>query len=314
MAKYRDRLPQLDGDMFLTDGGLETVLVFHKQIDLPHFAAFDLLRNEDGRKLLYDYYVDYAEIARANGLGFILESATWRASSDWGTKLGYTAEALTAANQESISMLSSLRARFETGDQPMVISGCLGPRGDGYDPGAIMSPDEAENYHAQQIQAFRESDADMVTAFTLTNIPEAIGMTRAAAKAGLPIALSFTVETDGCLPTGDTLRRAIEGVDAATDEAPAYYMINCAHPSHFDGAVACDEPWLDRIRGLRANASRRSHAELDESTELDEGNPRELGTEIRELRGSLRNLNVLGGCCGTDHRHVDAICSAWLAA
>jgi len=314
MTGYRNRLPQLDGGLFVTDGGIETTLIFHEGLDLPYFAAFDLLRDADGKEALRNYYRRYLEIARAKGTGFILESATWRASPDWGWKLGYSSAALAAANRESIELLSELRDEYEDNLAPIVLSGCVGPRGDGYDAGAVMSAEEAETYHGEQVQVFSKTDADMVAGITMTNVNEAVGLTRAAKTAALPVAISFTVETDGRLPTGDSLRAAIEAVDAETDGGPAYYMINCAHPSHFESVLAANEDWVRRIRGLRANASRLSHAELDEAEELDDGNPAELGRQYGDLRANLHNLNIIGGCCGTDHRHVGAICETLLAA
>ncbi|MEM7444187.1 MAG: homocysteine S-methyltransferase family protein [Pseudomonadota bacterium] len=314
MSKYRSKLPQLDGTVFLTDGGIETTLIFHEGFELPHFAAFDLLRDQEGRQALRRYYERYAEIARANEVGFVLESATWRASRDWGDKLGYSADDIAKVNQDAISLLSELRNTFETGRTQVVISGCIGPRGDGYDPGEIMTSAEAQVYHEHQIKAFADSEADMVTAITMTNINEAVGIARAASEAGMPSVISFTVETDGRLPTGDTLQYAISTVDRLVDNPPAYYMINCAHPSHFEGELAGDDHWLDRIRGVRANASSKSHAELDEAVELDIGNPQELGSQHQALRGRLKRLNVFGGCCGTDHRHIAAIADACLAA
>jgi homocysteine S-methyltransferase len=190
------------------------------------------------------------------------------------------------------------------------ISGCVGPRGDGYDPGVVMSAEEARDYHAEQVRTFAASAADLVTAITMTNVPEAIGVTRAAQAAGMPVVISFTLETDGRLPTGDSLMEAIERVDAATGQGPAYYMINCAHPSHFGGSLCAGGPWVRRLRGVRANASTRSHAELDEAGELDDGNPQELGAQYRSLMRRLPHLVVLGGCCGTDQRHIAAIASA----
>jgi S-methylmethionine-dependent homocysteine/selenocysteine methylase len=314
MSKYRNRLPQLDGGLFVTDGGIETTLIFHEGLELPHFAAFDLLRDVYGKEALRAYYKPYLEIARAKGTGFILESATWRASPDWGWKLGYSSGALAAANRESIELLSELRDEYEGHGSQIVISGCVGPRGDGYDPGTVMSAEEAEAYHGEQVRTFAGTDADMVTGLTMTNANEAVGLTRAAAAAGLPVVISFTVETDGRLPTGDGLQAAIEAVDAETGDGPAYYMINCAHPTHFESTLAGKEGWVQRIRGLRANASRLSHAELDEAEELDDGNPVELGRDYGQLGTNLYNLNVVGGCCGTDHRHVRAICETLLAA
>lgn len=310
MARYRNALPQLNGDLFLMDGGMETTLVFHQGYDLPHFAAFDLLRDKEGRGALRRYYDDYVPLAKASGAGFILESVTWRASPDWGKKLGYSSEGLAAANRLAIGMLEDVRKAYEDDATTIVISGCVGPRGDGYNPREIMSEFEAEWYHQEQIQTLAGTAADVISAMTITNVPEAIGITRAAKAVGMPVVISFTVETDGRLPTGDSLGDAIQAVDEATDGGPAYYMINCAHPTHFEDEIAARAPWMLRIRGLRANASTRSHAELDEATELDDGSPKELGDQYRDLRRSMPWLNVLGGCCGTDHRHIAAVTDA----
>ena len=312
MARYRNNLPQLAGDLFLTDGGIETTLIFREGLELPYFAAFDLLKHEEGTAALRKYFQTYAQMARCYEVGCILESATWRASMDWGAKLGYSAAAMAEMNRKSIALLHEIRDEHENEKTRMVISGCIGPRGDGYNPAALMREDEAEQYHAMQAQVFRDADADMVTAITMTYAAEAIGLTRAAKNAGMPVVISFTVETDGRLPTGQALQDAIAQVDEATANAPAYYMINCAHPTHFAGALAAGAPWLERIRGLRANASIKSHAELDEAKELDDGNPVELAGQYRKLREKLKKLNVLGGCCGTDHRHVEEICKACL--
>lgn len=313
MSTKHARLPQLDGGLFLTDGGIETDLIFNDGFDLPYFAAFHLLQSEKGTAALRAYFARYAAIARNAGVGFILESPTWRASRDWGDKLGYSSAALAAANAKSIALIEELRTELG-GGTPMVVSGCVGPRGDGYDPGTVMSADEAQAYHAEQIGVLARSGADMVTAITMTNANEAVGLTRAAQAAGMPVAISFTLETDGRLPTGQALREAIDEVDAATKGGPAYYMINCAHPTHFDTTLESKQPWVKRIRGIRANASRRSHAELNEAPDLDAGDPAELGGQYRALRLRHPHINVLGGCCGTDQRHIGAICGACVAA
>ncbi len=305
-----NHLPQLAGRLFLTDGGLETTLVFHEGLDLPYFAAFDLLKNAAGEAALRKYFLGYVALAKQHGVGFVLESATWRASADWGTKLGYSAATLAGANRRAVELLQRIRAEHATETTPMVVSGCVGPRGDGYNPESFMSARDAERYHAAQVETFRGAGADLVTAITMTYPAEAIGVTRAAQRAGLPAVISFTLETDGRLPNGDSLQSAIEEVDAATGSAPAYYMINCAHPTHFAGVLRAGAPETARIRGLRANASTKSHAELDQSTELDVGNPDELGRQYRELRNRLPGLAVIGGCCGTDLRHVAAMCRA----
>ena len=312
MAKYRHHLPQLDGGLWLSDGGIETTLIFHDGLDLPYFAAFHLLRDPAGAAALDRYFRTHARIAREHGTGFILESATWRASPDWGAKLGHSEAELTEANVRAIEMLAVLRRELETGRTTMVISGCIGPRGDGYDPGQVMTAKEAEEYHGFQARIFAGTAADQVTAITMTNTPEAIGLARAARRAGLPVAVAFTVETDGRLPTGQPLPDAIREVDAATGRAPAYFMVNCAHPSHFADVLG-DEDWARRLRGIRANASKRSHAELDSAPDLDAGDPEELGADYAAIRARLPWVNVLGGCCGTDHRHIEHICNACLA-
>ena len=308
----RKRLPQLDGGTFLTDGGIETTLIFHHGLELPLFAAFTLLGDDDGTEALRLYYAPYAIMARDRGLGLVLEAPTWRASPGWATQLGYSLEELDRLNRKAIALMEELRAEYASG-APIVISGCIGPQGDGYAPETMLTEAEAENYHSTQIGTFADTSADLVTAITMTYAEEATGVARAAAAHGLPSVISFTLETDGRLPSGQALGGAIQQVDDATDGAPAYYMINCAHPTHFESALADGGGWLERIGGLRTNASTKSHAELDEAEELDEGDPADLGARHAALKALLPKVNVLGGCCGTDHRHVGEICSAWTA-
>ena len=262
-TKYRGRLPQLADGLYLSDGGLETTLIFHDGFDLPMFAAFMLIESERGRAALRAYYDRYVSMAVRHGTGFILESPTWRANPDWGAKLGYDYDRLAAANCAAIDMLHAIRAAQATSKTPLVISGAIGPRGDGYDPGALMRADDAQDYHAWQISVLKDAGADLVSAFTLTNIGEAVGIACAAKAASIPCVISFTLETDGRLPTGESLGYAIETVDHATSRAPAYYMINCAHPDHFSQVLDEDAGWMRRLRGIRANASRKSHAELE---------------------------------------------------
>lgn len=313
MTRYRNALPQLGGDFFMTDGGIETTLIFLEGQDLPHFAAFHLLQTSEDEGVLRKYFQTYAELATRFNTGLVLETATWRANPDWATKLGYSGDALAEANRKAVRLIEEIRSEYETPQTPIVISGCVGPRGDGYVPGSAMSENEAEDYHCMQIETFAGTAADMVTAITMNYAEEAVGVAQAAKRASMPVVISYTVETDGRLPTGQSLGDAIKKVDAATSGYVAYFMINCAHPSHFNHAVSGHEPWVARIRGLRANASRMSHAELDEAPELDIGNPAELGEQYAELRRQqLKHLNVMGGCCGTDHRHIEQIASACL--
>jgi S-methylmethionine-dependent homocysteine/selenocysteine methylase len=308
--RYRSGLPQLDdGALFLTDGGIETTLIFHQGLELPLFAAFVLLKDDEGTHALRRYYEPYLQLAREGGLGFVLESPTWRASPRWGKELGYSGEELRRSNEKAIGLMEDLRNAADAA--PIVVSGCIGPQDDGYNPQTKLTADAARDYHSTQIGTFAGTSADMVGAITMTYAEEAIGITRAARDAGIPAAISFTLETDGRLPSGQGLGEAIEQVDAETDGGPAYYMINCAHPTHFESELGGGEAWTRRIRGLRANASMKSHAELDESDELDEGDPDDLGARYAGLKDKLPSLNVLGGCCGTDHRHVAAVRDRW---
>jgi homocysteine S-methyltransferase len=266
--------------------------------------------SREGRDTLRSYFHPYLELARTRRRGFVLDTATWRANADWGEKLGYSAADLNEVRHAAIAFAQELRWDYATPSVPVVINGVLGPRGDGYRIDTRMSAGEAQVYHAPEIEDFHDSGADMVSAITMTYPEEAVGIVRAAQEREVPVVVSFTVETDGRLPSGDTLRDAITQVDSATGSGPAYYMINCAHPTHFDHVLATPAAWLDRIRGLRANASCLSHDELDAATELDAGDPADLGQQYRSLRQRLPKLHVLGGCCGTDHRHIAAICEA----
>lgn len=308
MSKYRNNLPQLNGKMFLTDGGLETTLIFHHGLDLPHFACFPMIDDPIENLILEEYYENYLAISKRNKLGFILESPTFRSNPDWGFKLGYDLDVLNEINAKSIRQLLEMREKHEDEHTPIVISGCLGPRGDGYVTSSIMSVEKAKDYHKEQIQTFRGAGADMVTCFTMNYINEAYGITLAAKELEMPVVIGFTVETDGKLPSGESLQDAIEVIDAMTDNYPVYYMINCAHPTHFVHRLNQNENWISRIMAVRANASDKSHAELDECDHLDAGDKHDLAERYVELRNLLPNLKVLGGCCGTDHSHVEEIC------
>jgi homocysteine S-methyltransferase len=303
MPRYRESLPQLSGRLFLTDGGLETTLIFHEELELPYFAAFDLMTSSEGRATLRKYYHRYAQIAQASGAGFIFESPTWRASRDWAEKLGYSTPELADVNRAAIELMAKLRGEHVMSPTPM--EPC---------PAGRLPSDRDDERGGSRALPFRTdpglrggTEADMIAAITMNYVEEAIGIVRAAAAVRMPVAISFTLETDGRLPTGATLQEAIGAVDRATGNAAAYFMVNCAHPSHFAAMLDTDEPWVERVRGLRANASRRSHAELDQARDLDAGDPSELGRDYRALRQRHPHINVLGGCCGTDHRHVLAI-------
>src|SRR4051812_46567427 len=290
-------LPHVSGDrVYLTDGGLETSLIFHHGCELPAFAAFPLLEDEGGRDTLREYFRPYLALARERRTGFVLDTPTWRANHDWGAVLGYDAAALDRINRAAVAFATELRDEAAL-DAPVLIDGVVGPRGDGYVVDAAMSPGEAQRYHSAQVESFAAATADLVSAITMTYAEEAIGIARAAAACALPAVISLTVETDGRLPSGQALGDAIAQIDAATDASPAYYMINCAHPTHFADVLEGDGNRLARVAGLRANASTKSHAELDEAEELDDGDPVALGADYVSLRARLPNVSVLGGCC-----------------
>jgi homocysteine S-methyltransferase len=310
--RYRQALPQLDGSLLATDGGMETTLLFGDGFELPCFASFPLLEREDGRAALARYYEPYLALARERGIGFVLEAATWRASPGWGAKLGYSLERLEDANRRAIAFVEAIRDREEEPGRPFPISGAVGPEGDAYDPDRHLSVDEAERYHAWQIEVLADTAVDVVTALTLTYVEEALGIARAAAAAGVPVAISFTVETDGRLPSGQPLAEALAQVDEDDRAQVAYFMVNCAYPTHVLPVLAGDGPW-ELVRGIRANASAKSHAELDEAEELDQGDPDDFARLHRTLRERLPNVSVVGGCCGTDHRHVTGAVDALLA-
>jgi S-methylmethionine-dependent homocysteine/selenocysteine methylase len=302
-------LPHESTNLFLTDGGLETTLIFLEGFELPYFAAFDLLKEEKGYHGIKNYYTGYLKIAKEFKTGFILESATWRASPDWLLKLGYPTSALFEVNEKAVKLLTDLRSEFENDMGPILVSGCIGPRGDGYIPENKMSAKDAEKYHSAQVEALSHSSVDLISAITMNYAEEAIGIARAAEAVCLPLVISYTVETDGRLPTGMSLKDAIEIVDGNVNVAPIYYMINCAHPTHFLNELMDnrDENWTKRIKGIRANASCKSHAELDEAVELDRGNPQDLAVNYKKLKESFPHLNVFGGCCGTDEEHIREI-------
>ncbi len=298
-------LPQLTADRFITDGGLETSIVFQQGVELPDFAAYVLLDSGDGRAALRRYYEPYLDLAAETATGIVLDTPTWRASLDWGARHGYDAEGLADINRRAVGFVAGLAA--EHPDVRTVLNGAIGPRGDGYVVGNSMSIAEATNYHELQVRAFTDAGAHMITAVTMTTAEEAIGIATAADRAGIAAAISFTTETDGRLPSGQTLADAVGETDRATEGSPAYYMINCSHPTHFAAVVRTGEPWLERVKGIRANASALSHAELDECTELDRGDIVQWAAEYAWLSEALPDLRVVGGCCGTDHEHVAAI-------
>lgn len=286
-----------DNDIrWLSWTGMETHMIFNLGMDLPGFASFPLLETEQGRALLRKLYRDQIAVAQETGCGACLESVTWMANADRAAALGYDAGDLKRINREAIEFLKKLETEI-----PVCISAQIGPRGDGYEA-AAMTIDAAQAYHAPQIAVLAKAGCDMISAFTIGTVDEAIGMVRAAAVVGVPISIALTVETDGRLPDGTILSDAISRIDAATSDGVSGYLVNCAHPDH----LVLEEAGA-RLSGLVVNASRLSHAELDEAEELDDGNPDELGRQMGDLARKYPKMRVFGGCCGTDMRHLRAI-------
>jgi S-methylmethionine-dependent homocysteine/selenocysteine methylase len=304
---------QADRRLSFSDAGMETVLIFENGFDLPEFASFPLLDRPEGRSALLAYYQGFVDIADSQNVDLVLDTATWRASQGWGEKLGYDAEALERINREAVVLLEQVRADRPPDAPSISISGAIGPAGDGYTAHERLSVEDAMSYHQPQLQTFAQSGVDMATGLTLTYIDEGIGLALAAKSVGIPVVVSFTVETDGSLPSGQTLKEAIEAVDSATDNYPNSYGINCAHPEHFGNRLSDGEDWCNRIGLIQANASRMSHQELDNAPELDPGNPTELAANIAELRDWLPELAIVGGCCGTSHIHIEQIARACAA-
>lgn len=292
---------------FLSDGGLETFMIFDKGYDLPCFSAAVLLDCAPGRRDLTEYFERFIGIAQQSGRGFVMDAPTWRAGTAWAGPLGQTVLEVIETNKRAVAFVSNIRDQHETDSLPILINGLVGPAGDAYAPDAQLAYQEALLIHAPQIHALGKAGVDMISAMTLTHTGEAIGIVHAAQEVDVPVVIAFTLETDGCLPSGQSLGDAIAEVDAATGNGPIYYMINCAHPDHFRDALDTSASWMQRIGGIRSNASRMSHAELDDAEVLDDGDPVELGQLNSELLELLPNIRVIGGCCGTDHRHVGCI-------
>jgi homocysteine S-methyltransferase len=290
---------------YVTDGGLETDLIFHHGVDLPEFAAYPLVWTDEGQALLRSYYDGYADVAGAVGAGLRLETPTWRANPDWAALLGHDVRAVSDANRTAVELLQGMAHEWRDRVPDIMVTGMVGPRGDGYAVGDAVDADEAADYHAPQVRAFAEAGAREVCALTLTDPGEAVGVVRVSDSFGLPVGIGFTVETDGRLPDGTTLRAAIEQVDDVAP--PAYFLVNCAHPQHVVSAFDEGGPWVERVRGLRSNASTASHAELDEAEALDEGDLAVFVPAHRALEERLPALEIVGGCCGTDARHVAAL-------
>jgi len=309
MSTQRSALPNETNRLFLTDGGTETWLIHKRGLELPYFSSFHLLNDARATEEIRSYYRSFADIAVEHGTAFIFDSLTYRASTDWGELLGYSAGALAEMNLMALELYREVAHESGLADSDAIISGCIGPKGDAYEQNAALAADGAQEYHQVQVDTFKSGDVDIVTALSLSSSQEAIGIVRAAQAAGLQSAISFMVEKDHCLQSGESLQTAIETVDRATGAAAAYFMVNCAHPIDF-GPALTDGKWVSRVHGIRANSSKQEHSLLNTLGHLDEGNPEELAGEYASLKSRYPDMNVFGGCCGTDFTHVRQISSA----
>jgi homocysteine S-methyltransferase len=313
----------LETGTFLANGGIETYLLFQQGFPLRDGCGFEVFDDPAALEALERTYLEpIADAALENGLGLVYDALVWRASPDWFARLGYKPADVERLNRLAISRtreaLESWRRKRggAAKTMPLVVSADIGPRGDGYRVESRASVDAARGYHDPQVGIVAEAGADLVGAMTMTHVEEAIGIALAAKERKLPVTIAATVETDGRLPDHMPLSEFIARVDDATDGWPLFYLVNCAHPTHVAPTLAAarerDEAWLERFRGFRANASSKSHAELDESTTLDRGDPADLARRVAELQRSF-DLRIVGGCCGTDVEHVAAIARATTA-
>lgn len=301
-----DKLPQTQGRFMACGGGFETWLQYVDGFTLRHFCAFELLDDARGVECLTDYHRKLVEAAVENGFGVINEGLHYRASRDWGELIGYSKEALEEINIRGIEFYKDFAREYDSPDTPMIVGGAIGPRGDAYNVGRTPDASEAEDYHSEQIETFKKAGADVVTAMTFTSVEEATGLARAAKSAEMPVVISFFVAKGGKLKTGETLEDAITAVDAATESAPAYYMINCTHPTEFTPGLT-DGPWSRRLGGFMPNAVAMETLDLCKLGHLEDGDPEELGGQMAELARRFPHINVWGGCCGTDGRHIGQI-------
>jgi S-methylmethionine-dependent homocysteine/selenocysteine methylase len=301
----KSKLPQLNGQNMACGWGFETWLQFKDGFELRHFCAFELLNDTRGLACLTDYHRKLVEGAVEHGFGVINDGLHYRASSDWGNMIGFSREALAEINIRGIEFYKDFAREYQSDTTPMLVGGSIGPRGDAYDIGRVESAAEAEDYHSEQIITLRDAGADLVTAATFSNVEEAIGFARAAKAAHIPSVISM-VAKGGNLNDGTPLADAVTRIDAATGNAPLYYMVNCTHPTEFEPGLTEGE-WTKRLGGFLPNAVAMELLSLCSLGHLEDGDPEELGGQMAALSKRFPHVYVWGGCCGTDGRHIGQI-------
>ena len=284
--------PDMRGKLMTTGGGFETWMQYVDGFELRHFCGFELLNDARGLSCLRDYHRKIVEAAVANEFGVINEGLHYRASRDWGDITGYSREGLEEINIRGVEFYRDFVREYASPETPMLIGGAIGPQGD--------------DYHSEQILTFRKAGVDHVTAMTFSSVEEAIGLARAAKSADMPVVVSFIASNRGRLRGGETLEEAITRVDAATGNTPKYYMINCTHPTEFEPGLTPGD-WTLRLGGFMPNAVAMETLDLCKLGHLEDGDPRELGAQMAGLALRFPHINVWGGCCGTDGRHIGEI-------
>jgi S-methylmethionine-dependent homocysteine/selenocysteine methylase len=299
---------QRPGVNYLTEGGQETEILYKYGFELPHFAMFPLLDNPRAMAELRGMYGRYLDTAARYAFGVLIGGLDYRASPDWGSLLGYSRESLAEMQLRSIDFLREVAQPYDGHVPAIMYAGIVGPRGDAYEANRTITAEEAEEYHSEQLATLARAGVDLVEAMTFNNVPEVIGLARAAARVGLPLSVSFTLDHESRrLMSGPTLKDAIETVDAQTgDDQPAFYGINCSHPLEFMPAI---EPgkWFERVRCLRPNAAMMDKISLCTLGHLEAGDPVELGALMGGLARKHPHIDMWGGCCGTWDTHLNEI-------
>jgi S-methylmethionine-dependent homocysteine/selenocysteine methylase len=305
--------PRKPGLLYLTEGGVETEIMYKWGHKLPHFAMFTLLDKPEAMADMKSMFARALEVAATQKTGLVLSSLDYRASPDWAALLGISADGLRDVHFRTVAFMKEVAAPFVEKIPDLVFSGVIGPRGDAYGKGGGITEEEAEDYHTPQLKNLRDAGADMACALTFNNIPEAVGVARAAKAVGIPLGLYFTLNSKGTLGSGPTLKEAVESVEEITQGAPSYYGLNCSHPLEFMESLE-DGDWLKRVRSIRPNAVRMEKVALCKLGHLEDGDPEELGQQMGDIRQKFPQMDILGGCCGTDERHLGEIAKNALAA
>lgn len=299
---------QQPGLIYLTEGGQETEIMYKYGFELPHFAMFPLLDNPRAVTELRGMYGRYLDTAARHGFGVLMGGLDYRASPDWASLIGYSADALAEMQLRAIDFLRDVARPYEEQLPALMYAGVVGPRGDAYEANRTITADEAEEYHSVQLATLARTGVDLVEAMTFNSVPEVIGLARAAARAGLPLGVLFTLDsTTRRLASGPSLKEAIETIDAQSgDDRPAFYGINCSHPLEFMPAIESGT-WFERVRCLRPNAAMMDKISLCTLGHLESGDPASLGELMGGLARQYPHIDMWGGCCGTWETHLDEI-------